>query len=98
MNEKESFKYHAERKGVAVKGCGIGVRDLLKEMSTAPLPCGRTPDGRIKMPGNQSLGAAVKAGLARFVRDHQHYEITDAGRAWLAQLMRVNLYNIMPAS
>lgn len=79
------FQKACEQHGIHRPGCGQKVRDLLKQLRGAPLAVQKSRAGA-KMPSHASLGLAVSAGLARFVRDEACFAITPDGETWLAEL------------
>ena len=79
------FQKACEVHGIHRKGCGQKVRDLLKQLRAAPLASQKSHAGT-KMPNHASLGLAVGAGLARFIREETCFAITPDGETWLAEL------------
>ncbi len=66
----------------------------LAQVVQCPAPCVEKAGwvDRSKAPSPlRSMGKLIAAGLARLNRDAGHYEATDDGRKWLADLAKHNL-------
>lgn len=95
------FSQRCIRGGFNFRGCGISAARMLKAMRTAPLVPERVHDPKARhgvaviIPGNGSgaLGALIRNGLARFLRDEDCYAITPKGETWLTELEIHGLLN-----
>lgn len=81
-----AFTLGCKAAGIYHERCGAAVRDLLLELREAPLRVQVSSYGGVKMPKHASMGVALQAGLARFVREDACYVITPAGLTWLTEL------------
>jgi hypothetical protein len=96
MNEVERFRRACIECGIYVERCGLAVRDLLIELRATPLPVGVSACGRCKTPQHARLGVAIKAGMARFVKEDRNYVITPRGETWLTELEIHGLIGAIP--
>jgi hypothetical protein len=93
------FRSCAVRAKVAIpEGCSVAAVCLMQDMrqrGSVPMATSASmhrPKGVVSP--HVAMGAVIKSGLARFVRDDRCYVLTDSGHALLAELEQADLLTV----
>ena len=73
-------------RGLYHRSCGLTAIRLALRLCSQPVTHEERVRGCMKKTGMSSMGALVKAGLARYVAAEKIYVITPAGETWLTEL------------
>ena len=84
--QSQDFTDSCRMAGVYLPGCGLSVRDILRELAVKPLAAQKGYRGQKVMRGHKRMGVAVTHGFAKHDAALGLYEITTKGREWLAQV------------
>ena len=84
--QSQDFTDLCRMAGVYLPGCGVAVRDILRELAVKPLVAQKGYRGQKVMRGHKRMGVAVTHGFVRHDVALGLYEITTKGREWLAQV------------
>jgi hypothetical protein len=81
--ESQDFTDLCRMAGIYLPGCGLAVRQILRELSQKALAVQNGYKGAAVMRGHKRMGVAVSHGFAVLDKALGVYEITQQGREWL---------------
>jgi hypothetical protein len=84
--ESQDFTDLCRMAGIYLPGCGLAVRQILRELSQKALAVQNGYKGAKVMRGHKRMGVAVSHGFAVLDQALGVYEITPKGREWLEKV------------
>jgi hypothetical protein len=84
--ESQDFTDLCRMAGIYLPGCGLAVRQILRELSQKALALQNGYKGAKVMRGHKRMGVAVSHGFAVLDKALGVYEITSKGREWLEKV------------
>jgi hypothetical protein len=84
--ESQDFTDLCRLAGIHLPGCGLAVRNILRELSQKALAVQKGYKGAKVMRGHKRMGVAVSHGFAVLHKALGVYEITQQGREWLEKV------------
>jgi hypothetical protein len=87
--ESQDFTDLCRMAGIYLPGCGLAVRNILRELSQKALAVQKGYKGAKVMRGHKRMGVAVAHGFAVLDKALGVYEITQQGRDWLEKVEKL---------